>query len=146
MIEITTDRARIDVDAVHRFLSEKSYWAKGIPRAVVARSIEHSLCFAALDEGALAGFTRVITDRATFAYLADVFVVASHRGRGIGKELMRSVMAHPELQGIRRWHLVTRDAHALYARFGFVAIDAPERHMMIAVRDAYSGRAAQAPT
>lgn len=146
MFEITTDRARIDVDAVHRFLGEESYWAKGIPRAVVARSIEHSLCFAALDEGALAGFTRVITDRATFAYLADVFVVASHRGRGIGKELMQAVMSHPELQGIRRWHLVTRDAHALYARFGFVAIDAPERHMMIAVRDAYSGRAAPAPT
>jgi N-acetylglutamate synthase-like GNAT family acetyltransferase len=144
MIEITTDRARIDVDAVHRFLSEESYWAKGIPRDVVARSIEHSLCFAAIDEGTLVGFTRVITDRATFAYVADVFVVPSHRGRGIGKEIMRAVMAHAELQGIRRWHLVTRDAHALYAQFGFAPIDAPERHMMIAIRDAYLGRAAQA--
>jgi N-acetylglutamate synthase-like GNAT family acetyltransferase len=146
MIEITTDRAVIDIDAVHRFLSEESYWAKGIPREVVARSMEHSLCVAAIEDGALVGFTRVITDRATFAYIADVFVVASHRGRGISKELMRAVMEHPEVQGIRRWHLVTRDAHALYAQFGFTPIDVPERHMMIAVRDAYRERAAPPPS
>lgn len=144
MVEITTDRARIDVDAVHQFLANESYWAKGIPRDVVQRSIEHSLPFAAIKDQTLVGFTRVITDRATFAYVADVFVVASHRGRGIGKEIMHAVMAHPELQGIRRWHLVTRDAHALYAQFGFTPIDAPERHMMIAVRDAYLRPAAPA--
>lgn len=127
MIEVRTDR--MDVDAIHRFLGGESYWAKGIPREVVARSIEHSLCFGAFDGDAQVGFARVISDRATFAYLADVYVLPSHRNRGIAKRIMEAVLAHPELQGLRRWHLVTRDAHALYAQFGFAALDAPERHM-----------------
>jgi GNAT superfamily N-acetyltransferase len=134
MMEISNDRARMDVDVIHRYLSEESYWAKGIPREVVERSIEHSLCFGAFDNGAQVGFTRVITDYATFAYVADVFVLASHRGRRIGKRIMEAVLAHPELRGLRRWHLVTRDAHGLYVQFGFTPLDAPERHMMMVVR------------
>jgi len=128
-IEITTESARMDVDAIHRYLSEESYWAKGITRATVARSIDHSLCFGAFDGEAQIGFTRVITDFATFAYLADVYVLPSHRGRGIAKQIMQTVMAHPRLQTLRRWHLVTRDAHGLYAQFGFAPLETPERHM-----------------
>jgi GNAT superfamily N-acetyltransferase len=131
MITISTDRARMDVDAIHRYLSEESYWAKEIPRERVERSIANSLCVGAFDGDAQVGFMRVITDYATFAYLADVFVLPSHRGRGISKEIMSATMNHPELQGLRRWHLVTRDAHGLYAQFGFAALDAPERHMGI---------------
>ena len=131
MIEITADRARMDVDAIHRYLSEESYWAKDIPRERVERSIANSLCVGAFDGDAQVGFTRVITDYATFAYLADVYVLPSHRGRGISKEILSAVMHHPELQGLRRWHLVTRDAHGLYAQFGFAPLDAPERHMGI---------------
>ena len=137
MIEISTDRARMDVDAIHRYLSEESYWAKGIPRDRFERAIANSLCFGAFDGGAQVGFTRVITDYATFAYVADVFVLPSHRGRGISKQIMAAVMAHPELQGLRRWMLVTRDAHGLYAQFGFAPLDAPERIMMKLVRDPY---------
>jgi GNAT superfamily N-acetyltransferase len=137
MITITDDRARMDVDTIHRYLSEESYWAANIPRDVVERAIANSLCFGAFDGDAQIGFARVITDSATFAYLADVFVLPSHRGRGIAKEIMETVLAHPELQGLRRWHLVTRDAHALYAQFGFVPLEAPERHMAIAVKNAY---------
>ena len=135
---ISTDRARMDVDAIHRFLSEESYWAKGIPRELVETAIEHSLCIGAFDGDAQVGFARVITDYATFGYLADVFVLPSHRGRGIAKELMRAAMEHPDLQRLRRWHLVTRDAHALYAQFGFAPLDAPERHMFIAKKNAYA--------
>lgn len=134
MIEISTDRARMDVDAIHRYLSEESYWAKGISHDRVERSIANSLCVGAFDGDAQVGFLRVITDYATFAYLADVFVLPSHRGRGISKEIMKAAMDHPELQGLRRWHLVTRDAHGLYAQFGFAALDAPERHMGIITR------------
>ncbi|HEX8170023.1 MAG TPA: GNAT family N-acetyltransferase [Thermoanaerobaculia bacterium] len=126
-----------DVDLIHRYLSQESYWARGIPRELVARSIEHSLPFGAFDDDAQIGFARVVTDYATFGYVADVFVLDSHRGRGIGKLLMQSIREHPDLQRLRRWHLVTRDAHGLYAQFGFTPLDAPERHMMLVVRDAY---------
>ena len=136
-ISVTSDRARMDVDAIHAFLSNEAYWSKNIPREVVERAVTHSLCFGAFDGDAQVGFARVITDYATFAYLADVFVLESHRGRGIGKQLMNAIANHPELQGLRRWHLVTRDAHALYAQFGFKPIDAPERHMMKVVPNAY---------
>lgn len=129
MIEITCDRTRLDVAVIHRFLCEESYWEKGIPRETVERSLEHSLPFAALDGDALVAFARVVTDQATFAYLADVFVLPSHRGRGIAKQLMQAIVDDGRLQGLRRWHLVTRDAHPLYAVFGFVALDIPERHM-----------------
>jgi GNAT superfamily N-acetyltransferase len=129
---ITTDRARLDLDAVHGFLTN-SYWAKGIPREVVEQSIENSLCFGIYSGGggAQVGFARVISDFATYAYVADVFVLESHRGRGLGKALMECIMQHPALQGLRRWNLTTRDAHELYAAFGFVPPKWPERYMEI---------------
>ena len=127
-IVVDTDPARLDLALVHGFLAA-SYWARGIPFEVVERSIRHSLCFGLYEGAAQLGFARVITDRATFAYLADVFVVDSHRGRGLGKLLMDAVVAHPELQGLRRWMLATRDAHGLYAQYGFTALPAPERFM-----------------
>jgi N-acetylglutamate synthase-like GNAT family acetyltransferase len=126
---ISTDRARLDLDAIHRFLTN-CYWAKGIPRDVVARSIEHSLCFGVYDgNGRQVGFARVVSDFATVAYLGDVFVLESHRGRGLSKWFMECIMQHPALQGLRRWILLTRDAHGLYAQFGFTPVKAPERHM-----------------
>ena len=126
--EITTDLARIDVATVHVFLTG-SYWAEGIPLATVERSLRNSLCFAICRGTELAGFARVISDYATFAYLADVFVLPAFRGRGLSKWLMRCITAHPDLQGLRRWSLVTRDAHRLYEEFGFRALQAPERWM-----------------
>lgn len=132
MITISTDKSRLDRDMIHRFLSEESYWAKRIPRAVVERSIDNALCFAAYDGDAQVGFARVISDFATFAYVGDVFVVASHRGRGVSKQLMAAIRSHESLQGLRRWHLLTRDAHKLYEQFGFTALGSPQRHMEIA--------------
>jgi GNAT superfamily N-acetyltransferase len=129
MIEISTDPARLDLDLIHRYLSEESYWAKGITRELVERSVEGSLSFGAFDGGRQIGFARVITDSATFAYLADVFVLESHRGRGVARRLMETIRIHPSLLNLRRWHLVTRDAHGLYEQFGFRALEAPERHM-----------------
>ncbi len=137
MIEISTDRARMDVALIHDYLAHQSYWAKNIPRDVVARSIAHSLCFGAFDGDAQVGFARVITDYATFGYLADVFVLPPYRGHGIAKRIMAAVMSHPDLQGLRRWHLVTRDAHGLYAQYGFAPLDAPERHMTVTKKDIY---------
>jgi GNAT superfamily N-acetyltransferase len=137
-ISVTSDRARMDLTMIYAFLSQDSYWAKNIPRETVERAIEHSLCFGAFHGEAQVGFARVITDYATFAYLADVFVIESHRGRGIAKKIMEAIATHPELHGLRRWHLVTRDAHSLYAQFGFEPIDAPERHMMKVRRNANS--------
>jgi N-acetylglutamate synthase-like GNAT family acetyltransferase len=115
---ISTDRSKLDVDVIHRFLA-RSYWAEGIPRQTVMRSIENSLCFGVYDNARQIGFARVISDFATYAYVADVFILEPYRERGLGKELMASIMAHPDLQGLRRWSLGTRDAHGLYAQFGF---------------------------
>ncbi|HMK74443.1 MAG TPA: GNAT family N-acetyltransferase [Myxococcaceae bacterium] len=134
-IEISTDQARLDVGLIHDFL-RGSYWAAGIPRDIVERSIGSSLCFGAYDGSAQVGFTRVVTDRATFAWVCDVFVVESHRRRGIADALMSTVMAHPDLQGLRRWNLATRDMHALYQRHGFQMADA-ERAMEIRRPDIY---------
>jgi GNAT superfamily N-acetyltransferase len=116
---ISTDQARLDVALVHRYLSRDSYWAFGVPLPVVQRAISNSLCFGMYEHDLQIGFARVVTDAATFGYLADVFVVASHRGRGLGKQLMAAVMAHADLQGLRRFMLATRDAHGLYRQFGF---------------------------
>lgn len=127
--EITTDHERMDLNAVHRFLSEKSYWARNIPRDVVERSMRGSLCFAIMHGVELAGFARVTSDRATVAYLGDVFVLPAHRGKGLSKWLMECICSHPELQGLRRWVLATSDAHKLYAQFGFTLLKAPERWM-----------------
>jgi len=126
---ISTSRERLSVDVVHGFLTN-CYWAKGIPREVVARSIEHSLCFGIYeDSGAQVGFARVVSDFATVAYLGDVFVLESHRGRGLSKWLMECVVQHPALQNLRRWILLTRDAHGLYSQFGFTPVKSPERYM-----------------
>lgn len=116
---ISCERARLDLDAVHDFLSRESYWARGRDRARVERSIENSLPFGLYKGARQIGFARVVTDYATFAWLADVFVVGEERGRGLSKWLVETVLAHPELQGLRRWLLATRDAHTLYRRYGF---------------------------
>ena len=127
--EITTDPRRIDVAAVHAELT-LSYWSPGIPLEVVERAIAGSLPFSLLAaDGAQAGFARVVTDRATYAYLADVYVAEAHRGRGLGVWLVECLLEHPDLQGLRRFALATRDAHGLYARFGFAAPARPDIHM-----------------
>ncbi|HET9791291.1 MAG TPA: GNAT family N-acetyltransferase [Candidatus Angelobacter sp.] len=126
--EITTDPSRIDLRMVHEFLTS-SYWAAGIPLETVERSIRNSLCFGIYTGNRQVGFARVITDRATFAYLGDVFVLPEHRGQGLSKWMMECIMAHPELQGLRRWSLLTRDAHGLYQQFGFTELKSPQRWM-----------------
>ena len=125
-VEITTDRARIDVDRVHQFLSSSAYWALGRSREIVERSIEHSLCFSVIVEGEQVGFARVVSDRAVFGYLMDVFILPPWRGRGLSKQLMRAIVEHPDLQGLKLFLLRTSDAHGLYAQFGFEPIERPE--------------------
>lgn len=126
---ISTDRARLDLEVIYGFLTN-CYWSRGIPWEVVARSVEHSLCFGIYDgSGAQVGFARVVSDFATMAYLGDVFIVESHRRRGLSKWLMESITQHPALQGLRRWILLTRDAHGLYRKFGFTPVKAPQRYM-----------------
>jgi len=125
---LTTNCGRLDLDMIHGFLTE-SYWARGISREVVARSIENSLCFGIYTGTRQVGFARVISDFATYAYIADVFVLDSFRGRGLGKWLMECIMQHPQLQGLRRWSLATSDAHGLYAQSGFTAPRRPEIYM-----------------
>jgi GNAT superfamily N-acetyltransferase len=137
MLTVSTDKSLLDVDMIHRFLSEESYWAKNVPRYRMERAIEHSICFGAFDGEAQIGFARVVTDRTAFAYIGDVFVLPSHRGQGVSKKLMEAIRAHPELQGLRRWHLVTSDAHGLYRQFGFRELENPLRHMEIFEPDAY---------
>jgi GNAT superfamily N-acetyltransferase len=127
-ILVTTDPARLDIETVHGFLT-RSYWAEGIPREVVERSIRHSICFGAFEGDRQVGFARVISDRATFAYVGDVFVLPSHRGRSIGKRLMACITSHPELQNLRLWTLFTRDAHGLYRQHGFGEARHPDRLM-----------------
>ena len=117
--QISTDPTRLDLAFIHQFLSTKSYWAKGRPVELVRRSIEHSLPFGLYKGARQVGFARVVTDRATFAWLADVFVDEGERGRGLGVWLVEVVLSHPQLQGLRRWTLATRDAHEIYRRFGF---------------------------
>jgi GNAT superfamily N-acetyltransferase len=128
--EISTDRTRLDIPRVHRFLSTEAYWSPGVPREVVERSIENSLPFGVYTEGGeQVGFARVVSDRATFAWLADVYIESAHRGHGLGKRLVAEVLEHPELQGLRRWMLGTADAHELYRRFGFDGLKDVRRFM-----------------
>jgi GNAT superfamily N-acetyltransferase len=136
---ISTDRSKLDREVIHRFLAG-SYWAKGIPREIVDRSIDGALCFGLYEDGRQIGFARVITDAATFAYLADVYVVESHRGRGLATWLMQSILAHPDLRGLRRWMLVTRDAHPLYRKVGFTQLEHPERVMELTFPGIYERR------
>ncbi|HWY74802.1 MAG TPA: GNAT family N-acetyltransferase [Verrucomicrobiae bacterium] len=140
--EISNDRTRLDVALIHDFL-RSSYWAKDIPRTIVKKSIENSLCFGAFFEDRQVGFARVVTDYATFAYVGDVFVVPEHRGRGVSKLLMRAILTHPELQRLRRMLLATRDAHGLYAHFGFRPLVHPEYFMSIHNPSVYLNAGAQ---
>ncbi len=136
MLEITTDITRMDVALIHQHLTT-SYWSPEIPIATVERAIQNSMCFAGFSDGAFAAFARVITDTATFAYLADVLVVPEMRGKGFGKALVAFIMAHPDVQGLRRFLLATRDAHGLYEGFGFKAVAKPETFMEILRADVY---------
>jgi GNAT superfamily N-acetyltransferase len=128
-LHISTDKALLDVALIHRFLSEHSTWAKGIPLPLLHKSIEYSLCFGAYLQHSQVAFARVISDSATFANLVDVFVLPEHRGKGYSKRLMAAVIAHPQLQGLRRFTLATADAHGLYAQFGFKPLSAPDMFM-----------------
>jgi GNAT superfamily N-acetyltransferase len=130
-LTITTDRAALNVALIHRYLSEESYWARGITREQVQRSIDHSLCFGGYVDGAQVAFGRVITDYTTFAWLCDIFVTAGHRGKGYSKALVAAIQAHPDLQGLRRMLLGTLDANSLYAQFGFTPLKRPQRLMEI---------------
>ncbi len=125
---ITCDPAKLDHHVINQFLTS-SYWAKGIPAETVAKSLEHSLCFALLDGDRQVGFARVISDYATIAYLGDVFVLPEYQGIGLGKWLMECAVAHPQLQGLRRWILATQDAHGLYQKFGFTPLKSPDVFM-----------------
>jgi GNAT superfamily N-acetyltransferase len=133
---ISTDRSRFDVEMIYGFLTH-SYWAEGVPRDVVQRSIDNAMCFGVFDGDRQIGFARVITDRATYAYIGDVFILESHRGRGLSKRLMKAIMEHADLQGLRRWSLVTTDAHGLYQQFGFTPLANPQRYMELANPDVY---------
>ncbi|MDR3481041.1 MAG: GNAT family N-acetyltransferase [Burkholderiaceae bacterium] len=137
MTEISTDRARLDVPLIHRFLSEESAWAAGIGLPLVQKAIDNSLCFGAYENSAQVGFARVISDFASFAYLCDVFVPATHRGRGISRMLIDAVLAHPELQNLRRFTLVSSSARELYRQYGWTALNAPEAHMERFAPDIY---------
>lgn len=128
-MEISTQQDRLDLDLIHRYLAEQSYWARGIPRATLEQALRHSLCFGLYEAGRQLAFCRVITDYATYGYLSDLFVLPEAQGRGLGKALMAAVMAHPELQALRRFSLATSDAHSLYARFGFGAPAKPQTLM-----------------
>lgn len=127
---VTTDEARLDLEAIHAYLT-RSYWSPGIPITVVARAVANSLCFGLFHHTQQVGFARVVTDKATFAYLADVYVLEAHRGKGLSKWLMEVIMNHEDLQGLRRFMLGTRDAHGLYRRFGFTPLTDPSRWMEI---------------
>jgi ribosomal protein S18 acetylase RimI-like enzyme len=139
--EISTDPARLDVAAIHGYLT-RSYWSPGIPIEIVERALRHSLCFGVYESagGAQVGLARVVTDYATFAYLCDVYVLEEHRGHGLGKRMMRELMAHPALSGARRVMLATRDAHGLYAGFGFLEAGAAKNLMEIVRPDIYAAR------
>jgi GNAT superfamily N-acetyltransferase len=133
---ISTDKARLDLEVIHGFLTH-SYWAEGIPKSIIQKSIENSLCFGIYYQNHQIGFARVISDYATYAYLADVFVLETHQGLGLGKWLMHSILSHPELQELRRFALATRDAHGLYAKFGFKPLEKPEYDMLLRYPNRY---------
>jgi len=135
--EISTDMHRLNVEVIHKFLAEDSYWSPGIPRSIVERAIENSLCFGVYHRAAQVGFARVVTDKSTFALLADLFILKAHRGNGLSKWLMHCVIGHEDLQGLRRLLLLTSDAHGLYRQFGFEQLGNPTRFMEILRQDIY---------
>ena len=134
---ISTDKSRLQFDVIYRFLIEESYWSQGRTREQTERAIEHSLCFGVYQGDRQIGFARVVSDFATFAYLGDVFVLEEFRGRGLSKWLMETIVEYPELQGLRRWILATRDAHGLYEQYGFAPLRFPDRWMEKTAPDAY---------
>jgi GNAT superfamily N-acetyltransferase len=134
---LSSDPARLDLAAIHRYLSA-SYWSPGLPFEVLRRAVAGSICFGVYCGSEQVGFARVVTDRATFAYLCDVYVLDAHRGRGLGRWLAEAASIHPDLQGLRRWVLVTRDAHGLYERFGFRPLARPDRYMELHRPDVYA--------
>jgi GNAT superfamily N-acetyltransferase len=138
-ITLSLDRSRLDIDAIHAFLTG-TYWAAGISRDVVARAVAGSVCVGAFDGDAQVGFARLVTDGATFAYLADVYVLEPCRGRGVARRMLDALFAHAQVQGLRRMMLATRDAHDLYARYGFTALGAPDRFMELHRPDVYRRR------
>ena len=127
---ISDDAAHLDLTVIHQFLSQ-SYWAKNIPRELVVKSLEHSMCFGVYHQQQQVGFARVITDYATFGYLGDVFILEEHQGKGLGKQLMEFILNHAQLVGFRRWLLVTADAHGLYQQYGFEPLSDPSRYLEI---------------
>jgi len=132
--EISTDKKRLDPAMIHDFLANESYWAKGIPLEVLEKSIENSLCFGVYHQGRQVGFARVVTDYATTAYVGDVFIIESYRGRGLGKRLIKTIVDHPELEGLRLWFLGTRDAHDLYRKYGFKKVaETPAMERLMAI-------------
>ena len=139
LYNITTDISKLDVNVVHRFLCYESYWAQGVSKNIVEKSILNSLCFGMFYKNEQVGFARLITDKATFAYVADVFVLREHRGKGLGKWLMKTMQSHPELQNLRRWLLTTKDAHTLYEQLGWQkpSADYAYRFMMRHNADVY---------
>lgn len=139
--EISTDSTRLDMDVIYNFLAVESYWSPGIPRSIVKRAVQNSLCFGIYHGGALVGFGRVVTDKATFALLADLFILEPHRGKGLSKWLMRSIIGHEDLQGLRRLLLLTSDAHELYRQFGFEELGNPGRFMEVLRQDVYQASA-----
>jgi GNAT superfamily N-acetyltransferase len=128
---ISTDKSLIDFETVYHYLEHESYWANGVTAERLKKAMENSMCFVILKQNELAGFTRVVTDKATFGYICDVFVLKEHRGLGLSKWLMQTIIQHPELQGLRRWSLATADAHGLYKQFGFVPLSKSENWMEI---------------
>lgn len=134
---ISTDKSKLQPEEIQRFLSEESYWAKDRTFEQTLRAIENSICFGLFFENRQIGFARVVSDQATFAYLGDVYVLEEFRGRGLSKWLMETILSHPDLQGLRRWLLATRDAHGLYAQYDFIALKVPERWMERPAPNAY---------
>ncbi len=134
---VSTDKSRLDLDMIHDFLSH-AYWSPNVPRSIVEKAIQHSMCFGVYDGTTQVGFARVITDQATFAYLADVFIVEGHRGRGLSKWMLECILNHPDLQWLRRFMLATKDAHGLYEQFGFKPLANPERWMQLQLITSYS--------
>ena len=126
---ISTDQSLLDFEMIYKYLSEGSYWAQGIPAETLKRAMENSLCFGVYKQNAQVGLARVVSDKATFAYICDVFILPGHRGIGLSKWLIQTIVGHPGLQGLRRWSLATADAHGLYSQFGFTPISRPERWM-----------------
>lgn len=141
IMRISADFDDVDLSLVHTFLSRDAYWAVGIPLDVLERALRHSICYSGHIDGGQVAFARAVTDQATFAYLADVFVLPEYRGRGYGRVVVEALLADPRVQGLRRWHLVTRDMQPLYAKLGFVPLNQPERHMQKHDPDVYLRKA-----